>query len=318
MIVNIKLLKITGVDIKKRTIEGFFIDGSGFMQNITVCTPPNDSSMPKVFNDFGDNGLGEGQLAVVIFDVKHRPYCIGFVEVNHQQKVEQYLRPDIKPGELYKSGPAGQEIFFRKNGDWHIKSVIDEGIEYKFTHGESIFKSKIFTFTSAGFELLLGFVRRLGRLFIDPILGPAIEFTVRLIRPLTKKVLVWLSFGDVSDENGIPVMGKLDKAIALIKLFSDAGINIHELVIDKKGNIHIKLPTLSTFDIDGDTMNLKMNKINLGSELATEKAILGSSFFQVFLTHTHSTAVGSTSPPVVAPPEITVLSDIVKIKSNFG
>ncbi len=320
---RLRLVKIESIDQDKRTATGSYLDGTGILNNILLCGPVEELSLPRIYNEKGDEGLGEGQIGVVLFDDFERPFCIGFLEINNPAKIKKFLRPKIRPGEIYKRGPRNQELYMDTRGNFSISGGPGEGITYNVDERSLRFKSNIFNFFGMGYEVLTGIVKRLGRVILRAT-GIAFEYTVRLVRPVTNLNVAHFAIGDIYDENGAPILGKLEQAGALLRIFNDMGIKVSELIIDKSGNLifvlsgDVKMEFTNKCEVSGDSMSLLVNSLKIGGETNLEKAILGDTFYrQLFLTHTHSTAVGPTSPPQMVIDEKLILSDIVQIKKNI-
>jgi len=313
------------IDPLTRTCTGVVIDTNTPINNIFITTSAQDLTLPKIFDEKGDNNLGEGQLGVVIFDDFERPFLISFIEVNNPQKVEQALRPRIRPGEVYRFGPAGQSLRMDVNGNFSISSALLDGIFYDVKNRILALRANLINLFGIGYEMFLGMVQRLGN-FILKGTELAFEFAVRLFNPITKNKLAEVIIGDVYDEDGKPIPGKMQNAVLLLRLFNDLGIQVNKLIVDKGGDIILEIANSdisfkSKIKVSGDVTSqivLEIKELLVGGESNLEKVLLGETFWrQVFITHTHSTAVGPTSPPQTVLPDNMVLADVMKVKRNI-
>jgi uncharacterized protein involved in type VI secretion and phage assembly len=87
------------------------------------------------------------------------------------------------------------------------------------------------------------------------------------------------------------------------------------ITVSTKGGQEIKLDGSGTVTISG-TMSIKLDAkmVDIGSS-ATQPAVLGTEFLQLFSTHTHQVGPVPTTPPVPSPKLATVLSKTVKVQA---
>lgn len=86
---------------------------------------------------------------------------------------------------------------------------------------------------------------------------------------------------------------------------------------ESTGSIQIKDDNGNSILLDGEGITIKGMSINLGDKNASEHLLLGDTFdrsiWMMFANHSHTTALGPTSPPVPpAFPLKTALSEVVK------
>jgi hypothetical protein len=311
---RLDIIKIKRVDIEKLVMEGESLSTGTIYRNIFITSPSGTLFVPKPFDPEGMQKLGEGQLAVVLFDNNERPFCIGYVEINFPQKLAEYLERKVQPGEQLIKNPAGQELYFDRSGN--IKLIRNrDGFEYDAGERKMSFMGQLCNFVIQGMEVVFGLVRR-GVVGLIEMGDLAHEFVLRLTRKLTGLKVIELSLGDLFDELGIPILGLRTRARALFKVFNDAGISVSEISVDSLGNVKFKVTEVSgeflNAEVSGLKADLKVLEFNIGQTPKKEKVLLGETFYNLFINHVHTTATGPSSPPTVALPNEVVLSKTTK------
>jgi len=311
---RLDILKIRRVDVEKLVMEGESLSTGTYYRNIFITSPSGTLFVPKPFDPEGMQKLGEGQLAVVLFDDNERPFCVGYMEINFPQKLAEYLERRVQPGEQLIKNPAGQELYFDRLGS--IKLIRNrDGFEYDAGERKLSFMGQLCSFVIQGFEMVFGLVRR-GMIGLIELGDLAHEFVLRITRKLTGLKVVELSLGDLFDELGIPILGLRSRARALLKVFNDAGISVSEISIDSLGNIKFKFSEVGgefmNVELQGLKAELKVMEFGIGQTPKKEKVLLGETFYNLFVNHVHSTPMGPSSPPTVVLPNEVVLSKTTK------
>jgi uncharacterized protein involved in type VI secretion and phage assembly len=125
----------------------------------------------------------------------------------------------------------------------------------------------------------------------------------------------------IANKNGsLMLMDATQKNVSVISqqghalTLSDDGITI----VDKDGNLisinggKVNVVASGSVTVSGSTVNLSSAGVYLGNP-ASASAVCGEALMTWLTSHTHSTGVGPSGPPIIAPPP-TILSKSVKLK----
>jgi len=266
--IRIVLGLIRRVDYEKRLMDIEALDGSGSFVNVRMIGSFNDLSVPIVYDSEGDEGLGRGMVAVVVFDNEERPWCIGYFDPNYSQKIKKFLLPKIRPGEKFLYGDAGQELYFNKSGDVVLRNDVGDGFELRFSERLFNFKSVIFEYLSLAGSMVFGIVKRtLGNIVQKMVKGGrvAVEFAIKIFQPSTGLNLIHWLMGDVYDGLGVPEVSSFARQLRfLLRSFNEAGLEVSSIKIDEDGNIevetlqNIKIKTTVKLDISSSVSSLEI------------------------------------------------------------
>ena len=346
----VRLGTIISIDVNQRTAEVQLIDNSGVLVNVSLGGCWEDLSLPREFVHDGDQGNGDGQIILMIDDDWGRTYAICALELNNASKINASLRRKTRPGEIYRRGPADQELFFAKSGDMRFTAQNNDGVSYTAKTRKQTLKANIHNFVSSVTAVFSGLIQR-GNKILDTVGTVIGEHTIQVYQLLftgVQQIVARLTLGPAYDDTGNPINSVVsgNQAWTILKVWTGtAGLQVSEFAIDSNGQISMAVSDSSgatqlgtvlidktgnlTIVLKGSTgMCINATNVTIGSDTPqSEQMVLGTSYYnwlQQFITttynaHTHPYVFGTTGSPVVQaqlPDTNSVLSNIGNIKPN--
>jgi hypothetical protein len=292
-----EIARIEKVNADKFCIEQATpIGRMGVIQNALILKySPGCHDVPQQ-NDFG----------LFIYDQNGRAICIGYVEIDHQKKIDETQCPPLKPGDniMCSRTPPGSEpenslMVRMTEGAWEVKTPLNNGLEVaegvgKITNDTQIIETQ-------GGDLRVGNVMRppvVGQPETQ-VLGPTgvlKEFFLNLYDKVTHIPRARVQLGDVISEYlPIPIPGPFGVLLrCLIQIYNILGLEVASFKVDDAGNVVLKAQLQAVIEAP---------KINLGSQASIQPYLLSVPWLTYFMSHTHTcTAPGTTSSPVLLPP----------------
>jgi hypothetical protein len=289
--------RITGIDAEKRVLSVEWIGTEGGRQNVIMTNDSGSYNMP----DIGDTGLviGNGLWYFWIGKVEYgyRDKCAG--KIKDQDTGRRILAKLINEGEIFIGNIKNRiALSMQSNGSFSFINGFLDGIVYTVKYRIMQLAGQRVELNGNGVNVVAGSCVRdlpgVGTTVMPDESGTANaqEFFVEVLKSGVRTARIHLGY--VRNALGIDEVGSWGTRLRALLEICDGPIPIAVLKVDDSGNIEIS-SLLGNVMVNSGTSGI----IQLGGLGAVQRIPLGTNLLEWLNAHTHGSAVGPTSQPIV-------------------